>query len=66
MMLKPQRSPYSRTNRRICLQPRSKKDFKAVNTSIASISCERSKPVIITDNKAPLLQVANAYVNISL
>ena len=35
-------SPYSHTNRRICLQRCPKEHFKVVNTSIASISCERS------------------------
>ena len=40
-------SPYSRKKRRTCFRRCSKENFKAVNTSIANISCEQWIHVVI-------------------
>ena len=41
-------SPYSRNNRRTCLQSCSKEGFNAVKILFANISCETRTPAIIT------------------
>ena len=46
-------SPYSRKDRRTCLQRCFKEDFKAVRISIEKVFCEISQLVIITRIRRP-------------